>query len=73
MLNSPTDLRKNVFKSLTYVCLKLKKPESFLKALNYAREYATQAQAVQSASLLINMPAPTANATSDFSKIKAAR
>jgi tetratricopeptide (TPR) repeat protein len=55
MVSSPMDLRKNVYKSLTYVCLKLKKPESFRKALEYAREYLTQPQAVQSGSLLINI------------------
>jgi tetratricopeptide (TPR) repeat protein len=55
MLSSPMDLRKNVYKSLTYVCLRLKKPESFLKTLNYAHEYLSGPKAVKSGSLFMNI------------------
>ena len=33
----------------TYVCLKLKKPESFLKTLNYANEYLGKSHAFDTA------------------------
>ncbi|HTB87848.1 MAG TPA: hypothetical protein VK743_07850 [Steroidobacteraceae bacterium] len=39
----------------TYVCLKLKKPESFLKTLNYANEYLSGPKAVKSGSLFMNI------------------
>jgi tetratricopeptide (TPR) repeat protein len=55
MLNTPKDLRKNVYKSLTYVCLDLKKPEGFSSAIRYAREYLERADAIQSGGLWINI------------------
>jgi tetratricopeptide (TPR) repeat protein len=55
MLNSPRDLRKNVYKSLIHVWLYLKKPESFLHALRYAREYLAQPGTVHSGGLWVNI------------------
>jgi tetratricopeptide (TPR) repeat protein len=55
MPKSPRDLRKNVFKSLIYQFLYLKRPESFLGALNYAREYFTHPDAVESGGIWINI------------------
>ena len=55
MLSSPRDLKKNVYKSLTFACLSLKTPESFSKTLQYAREYLAQPDSVDSEGLWVNI------------------
>ncbi len=52
---SHPDLRKNVFKSLTYAQLFLKRPESFQKVLESSREYFTQKSSPLSAGILFNV------------------
>jgi len=55
MRSSPRELRKNVYKSLTYAQTFLRKPESFLGVLDTARDYLSVEDARTSAGLLFNV------------------
>jgi hypothetical protein len=55
MRSSPDDLRKNVYKSLTFRYLYLKQPESFKNALKVAREYLSGERPIMSGALWVNI------------------
>ena len=56
MSSSPPDLRKNIFKSLTYKYLYLKRPDSFEKTLAAARDYfSTDPEPPLSGGILVNI------------------
>src|ERR1043166_8071452 len=56
MASSNEDLRKNIYKSLVYQYLYLKRPESFLKSLACAREYfSIGSSPVESGGLWVNI------------------
>jgi tetratricopeptide (TPR) repeat protein len=62
-LKSPGAVRDGVYKSLTYQCLYLQRPQSFLEALRYARDYFTLPETVGTASLWTNIACAYAQAS----------
>jgi tetratricopeptide (TPR) repeat protein len=55
MPSTPLDLRKNIYLSLMYRLLYLRKPESFNRVLEKSREYFASPKAIPSGSILFNV------------------